>query len=435
MNQAVRRGEDPGVAALLTPTLLVGIAALTAMHCGDPDPSVSPRDYRAIVGVPAAGAWTSTQSMTVTDTVQRLGQTNERDVVAVFDGRVHQTRGDDLEMRIRYVSDGEPLSYGVVRDIESRHTGGAYVAADEGLFLLGPLFVTRSPLSDEVGAVHALSEAASGALSGLWLATELGLFIRTPAGLESLSVDGVEVAPSHVAIEREGRFGAVVYEDELFVLHPVDGGFIARPTQLPTGGIYDVAASHQKLWVATDAGLFTYDHDSSPAWTQYTLADGEPAPVLAIAVDGESGVAWARTRDALVRFVGDTRTAYDQPDWTAERPTLGVDRLGQVWSGGNGANLNTARAAPTTPIGTEARTFSRDIAPWIEMHCAQCHSNQTADFRDYDVFRARAQESITRVQGGDMPRCNGGLRCPDEDRLDPAQYEILEQWIRDGLRP
>ena len=62
-----------------------------------------------------------------------------------------------------------------------------------------------------------------------------------------------------------------------------------------------------------------------------------------------------------------------------------------------------------------------------------CHMNQTQNFEDYQVFVEVAESALARVRAGDMPRCDGGLRCPAEERLDEADYAVLEQWIRDGM--
>lgn len=418
--------------------VLIVVLAVSPVACGSgPDEPVV-LDYRTVAGAPTPGTLTIQQSRSLSGPVERLGRTAEGDLVAVFDSRVHETAGDSLELRRRYVDEGASRSYGGVHDIEPRGTGGAYLATDEGLFLLGSLFVTRSPISDEVGRVRAISEAESGALAGLWLASERGLFLNTPAGLQELTIAHQEETPRRVAVERWGRVAAVVYRDVLLTLHPNEGygtdgdSIVARRPDLPTGTIHDVAAIREQIWVAADHGLFAYDPSLLPAWTQFTLSDEEPVPVLGLAVDAETADVWARTHDALVHVAKGQVTAYRQPPWESGEPTLALDRLGRLWSGGAGDTLQTAAPSAT---GSGSTTFAAEMAPWIEQHCARCHSNQTADFKDYEVFKARAHDALSRVQSGDMPRCDGGLRCPPEDNLMPADYAVLAQWIRDGLLP
>jgi len=93
-----------------------------------------------------------------------------------------------------------------------------------------------------------------------------------------------------------------------------------------------------------------------------------------------------------------------------------------------------ASGATVEIYGVSAETnrvgFAADLRPWIQTHCALCHSTHTADFTDPAVFRARAEDALRRVRAGDMPRCNGALRCGPEQLL--TDYPLLEGWIRGG---
>ena len=80
-----------------------------------------------------------------------------------------------------------------------------------------------------------------------------------------------------------------------------------------------------------------------------------------------------------------------------------------------------------------AHVFEYRRPPAIQNDCSMCHQNQTADFEVYEVFVERAEDALARVRAGDMPRCDGSVRCPPESALSPADYAVLEQWLRDGM--
>jgi len=176
------------------------------------------------------------------------------------------------------------------------------------------------------------------------------------------------------------------------------------------------------LFAGSDHGLVRWVAGAEHAWT---LLPG--VPVHAIAVDPLSNVAWARTDDALVRLEDDARTRFPAPAVSAEGPALiAVDARGDVW-------INEGEALvryKTGPGGLDA-TFGDDVLPWLEQHCTSCH----ADFRDLQVFDGRAELALDKVRSGDMPRCTGGVPCPQEERMSGDAWAVLEAWIRGGKKP
>ncbi len=394
---------------------VLAVAALTTA-CGGADPTrPGPTPLTTLEQSSKPGAWTAESARAVSSPGQALGINQEhRLVLAASAGIFTEVRGT-LEDRPLYVGTGENPNMGVTRMVHPKSTGGAWLATDQGLYSVERHFVTRSPLSDQMSDVLHIADVAHGDLKGLWVVSTQGLWLKTERNLEQ--VNPHLSRPKHIAVDGEGRFAVLTAQTNLVVLSLDQGTLQTLDIDLDTGTIFGVVGTADAVWLATDNGLFKTDGQN---WHRYPLG----AQVTEIAADPTTGAIWARIPSALIQVSGDILTRFPtNPDETS----LAIDRLGDVHSLAAGALLRRGTGA----TDGEPVTFAK-LKPWLQEHCSQCHSNQTADFEDYTVFAERAEDALARVRTGDMPRCGGGVRCAPQMTLSPSDYAVLEQWVRDG---
>lgn len=410
---------------------LVSIALAAAACGGDPEerpqpPGTPEVSVRHGAGTPAA--FTTTEALTAEGTVQRLGVTGEGHLVAAVDGGLYELTGGLLEARTLYAGAGDPSSTGAVYAVAPRIGGGAWVAAEAGLFSIDDLYTYKVPLLPEAGAVHSVSDAPGGLLKGLWLATDDGLYRRDADRVTRYTVAGVDGTVTQVAVSGDGRLGAALFGETLVLLEPEGEQILTDRPPLDTGAISAVAAGPNGIYVGAEKGLFVLA-DSESQWVRHTLAaQGAPsAAVMALSIDKAMAAVWARTESGLVRFESGELTSYERAAGDG-MSLLAVDNFGDVWTAA-GAELDRSSIGSA---GSSA-TFSEDVLPWIQEQCSMCHMNQTQNFEDFEVFAEIAEAALARVRSGDMPRCDGGLRCPSEQRLQQEDYAVLEQWIRAGM--
>lgn len=391
----------------------------------EPSPQSPPPEVEVMLGAPMEGTFSLSADVDVDAGIDAVGLTVGGAVVLATPQSVYELRGESLERRSYFKDDGDPDNLGTVLVIGPREGGGAWIGSSRGLFVLDSLYVTKSPLDLEGAGVKDLVEQTEGPMAGLWLATDGGLYRRTASGLVRLSLEGMTQGISGVAFERGGAFGLVIAGGELHVLELADGSLRSDHPPLNTGMVHGLAGGEGVVWAATDRGLFRYDPKGAPAFRHYPLASSEAAAlsVFDVAVDS-TGATWALVQDRLLLVETDRAIAYPAPGATQAT----VDRLGDVWA--TAGDLLLKRGTST---GDQAVTFTNDVKPWVTQYCAGCHRNQTQDFLDYQVMKGLAEKSLLRVRSGDMPRCQGSLRCEPAQRLGPSQYSVLEQWIRHGL--
>jgi hypothetical protein len=385
----------------------------------------SPSEVTVSFEAPREASYASMSSLTADAAVEALGRDEQGRIIAVAGGHTYEVSSDALQLRNLYAGPGDPRSMGRVHALAPKRGGGAWIAAGSGLFVLDTLYVVKSPLVVGPGALHAIAEVESGALAGLWVAGEAGLFRHQGSQLEKYPVEVLESAVfDGLAVQRDGNAALVLAGGELAVLS-VDGQKITsdRPP-LDAGTIYAVAAGATKLYAASAGGLLRFDRGQTPKWTRFAL--GTPA-VEVHAVTAEGDKAYARTADSLLLLEGDSLTKYPAATLSAsEKALLSTDALGDVWL------TKEATLQRVTPgMAGERVSFEAEVQPWIAMYCSRCHQNQTQDFEDYAVFKERAEEALARVRSGDMPRCDGGLPCSTA-RLEESAYQVLASWIRDG---
>jgi hypothetical protein len=393
--------------------------AVVVVACGKP-PEPPPPQLTVVTGTGDPGSALAQSELDAPGTVTALGLTQEGDLVVVADGLVYQRVAGELVLKNLYAEASDPQSLGAVKQIVPRVAGGAWLAADNGLFMLEGDYVSHSPVMAGMGPLAGASEAPKGILTGLWLAASDGVYRRTPQDTQRYDVDGYAQNASAIAAEQTGAGAFALLGPSLVLLTPGDTVPQAALPPDDVGGVQALAGGSGALFAATDRGVFRWKPALTPAWTRFAL-DGTGA--LDLQLDPVSGAAWVMTATALIRIDGDAITSFARPDGTQ---LLAVDRLGDLVTA-KGATLVQLK----TGAGAMAATFSADMKPFIEAHCVMCH----ADFTDVAAFSQNALEALQRVRSGDMPRCNGGLPCPADQHLSPDQYAVLEAWIRGGEQP
>ncbi len=389
------------------------------LACGSPPPP-APVELTRVEDAPARGDALAVEKVSAPASVDGLGGTNAGSVALFAGGRVYEWIGGRLEPRTLYAVGSDPTSLGAVHAIAPRHSGGAWVAAESGLFVLDGLYVSRSPLPGASGPVRSAIEAKEGLLAGLWLAADAGLYRRTPDALEKYQLLDSTAAPRAIAVDAQGSSAFVLAGDQLFLLTHLDGKLVSETPPLELTGVTAVGAGKGRLYAACEQGVLEWSAGKSPAWTLYTLG-GQAA--RALAVDALSGAAWIRTDADLVKLEDGALTAHSAPALSGVTERMALATSGDLWLA-RAAELHRFKIG----VGSVDVTFDRDLKPWLTTNCTRCH----ADFTSYEVFAPKAEAALAKVKAGDMPRCSGGVVCPVEQRLSAEQYAVLEGWIRGG---
>lgn len=410
-------------------------AALTA--CGEDGGGdiIEESEVAVREGAPSEGTISAMSALEASAAVEALGTDDRGRVLAVAGSTTYEVGANTLEARALYAGPGEPTSTGRVHSVVPKMDGGAYLAAESGLFILDVLYVVHSPLMVGAGALRGVSHVASGPLAGLWISGDAGLFRSRDPMLEKypLTVLGDSVgAIDAVAVQKNGNAALVLAGGKLAVLEVEGDKIISDVPPLEAGSIAAIAAGENRAYAAGEHGLLRYDRTATPKWTRFTLAAAGATPsaaekILSLSVDAASGRVYARTAAAVIVLEGDQLSRYSALSLGAADPGLLThDEAGDVWVA-QGSTLQRM----TLGANAARVTFRENVLPWVSMYCSKCHQNQTSNFEDYAVFREKAELALTRVRSGDMPRCDGGLPC-SEARLNAAEYSVLENWIRDG---
>ncbi|MCA9554156.1 MAG: hypothetical protein KC933_29245 [Myxococcales bacterium] len=400
------------------PPLILAPLLFAACGGGEAEPWQAP--LTEVTAAPTEGTWTSEAALAVAADPDAVGVDADHHVVVVAGGVTYALEQGALVPRPLYAEAGEPEVLGAARAVAPKAATGAWLATDAGLFSVDRHFVTRSPMSEVASDVGAVADVAAGPLAGLWLVSQ-GILHHATDALDALSVPGLGQV-SHFAVSADGAFLVAAQGATVRVLEPGDGGLVARDPSLALGTVHGLAGAPGAVWLATSTGLYETD---GAGFTRYTFGQASAPEVTQVAVDPATGGVWAAAGGSLYYVQGNLLKRHGG---AAGERGLVVDQLGDLYSMASGALIYRGTGATD---GT-AVTFG-DVVPWIEARCSACHSNQTSDFRDYDVFITRAEDALARVRSGDMPRCAGSVRCPTEEALAPADYAVLEQWIRDGM--
>lgn len=381
-------------------------------------------------GAPAEGTISAMSALEAESAVEALGIDSDGRVLAVAGSTTYEVDTSTFEARALYAGPGDPTATGHVFAVAPKMEGGAWIAADAGLFIVDTVYVVKSPLVVGEGAIRGAAQVESGGLSGLWIAGDAGLFRSRDPKLEKYPLEVLDSTMiESIAVQGDGNAALVMADGQLALLE-VDGEkVISDAPPLEAGKIHAIAAGAHQLYAAAEYGLLRFDRSADPKWTRFTLAaEGETSDeVVAVVVDQNTGKVFARTSGYVVELDGDRLAHFSVTALADGAPALiAADAAGDVWL----AEDVMLQRVTLGEISTQV-TFTENVLPWISMNCSKCHKNQTQNFEDYAVFKDLAELALSRVRAGDMPRCDGGVPCA-EARLNSGEYSVLENWIRDG---
>lgn len=397
------------------------LCALVLLACGkQPEPPPLEEKLKVNGTAAAQGSALMQEELTAAGTVSAVGMSKDGNLVLVAGDRVYELTAGELVQHNLYAEGSDPTSLGAVKAIVPRSSGGAWLAAANGLFVLDGAYVTHSPVMVGMGPLAGVTEVTAGNLNGLWLAATNGIYRRQTQETKRYRIEGWGEAANDIAADPDGSAAFAVLDDQLLLLTPGASGPAGAEPPEDIGMVHALAGAKDTLFAATTKGLYRWQRMATPQWTRFTLGD---AAALDVKVDPVTGSAWVVTADGLLRLDGDSLTKFARPAGTEK---LAVDRLGDVWTA-KGSTLVRLKAG----VSGTATSFATDLKPWLTMHCNSCH----ADFGDVVAFKPKAESALQRVRTGDMPRCNGGVPCSADQHLKPEAYAVLEAWIRGGKQP
>lgn len=396
------------------PTVTILLAS--AIACGGDD-SLGPLgpnpgfEVRTLTQTMVAEA--PSRTVTLSGAPEVLGVGADGQPVAGIEGGLWAITGAGPERRRLFAGPGDPVFLGQLRTLSPRPAGGAWLAADAGLFTVDGVFVSAAA---PIGPIFDVTEVLDGPLAGLWLCTPTSLVLSLPDEVAVFEIPDATGGYRAFAARPDGTEALAIVGDEALVLLP-DGldldvrglPFLTRPRA--------IAATSDALWLAADEGLFARAGDG--AWVRI---DGPDGPLLADDLDASASLVFAlAARQVLI---------IDLPRGSMDvLPLDGVSRL----AASGGAGFWTARDDLLEGWQLVATSFENDLRPFVETHCVACHGSGSSDYRVYENFAPRAEAALERVRAGDMPRCGvDQTRCPEAQRLQPETYGVLERWIEEG---
>jgi hypothetical protein len=295
-----------------------------------------------------------------------------------------------------------------------------WVSAANGLFRLEEGFLLATDPSQP--AADWITQTPVGPMNGVWWAAGPRLRRLATDRLDTLDLDAAGVgAARELALGPD--LGLLRGDGGLFELRRVLGRYEVQALTAVASEPRSVALHSGSWWVATATDLWRGTLDSERwTWERWTGLED-----LRHLVGGADGGLWAVTADGRpVRIDVDARTA---ERLSSPSPTVALTRSPTGAVVGLRADGIDVWVDAGSGVG-----FAADVLPWLGTHCLECHTIEPGNYADYDVFVTFASEALRRVRLGDMPRCGADL-CPTEERLAPADYAVLEDWIEGGLAP
>src|SRR5262249_54108189 len=104
---------------------------------------VQPSEIDVREGAPSGGTISAMSALEADAAVEALGIDNNKNVVAVAGAQTFAVAADALELRALYAGPGDPETTGTVHAVVPKMDGGAWIAADAGLFILDELYVLK----------------------------------------------------------------------------------------------------------------------------------------------------------------------------------------------------------------------------------------------------------------------------------------------------
>lgn len=317
--------------------------------------------------------------------------------------RIEAGRAERLAF-FRQSDDDQPPStlLGAAPDDRSEHT---WLAADNGLYSIQGRFVLSA---DPVLRPQAPVAVPDGALSGTWWA-EARALVRLP-DLETIDASALGAI---TGMAFGGDEALVIADGALWILARDGDGYSAEPLAYD-GDPVAVEYAQERWWVSDASGRLASLGDG---WSLRALP--EPAVQLA---EGADGALWIRTETGRILRL--------RVEEVLEDPSIRADVM-VASARGSIVTSDGMTVSKWTRGDVETVTFTEDVLPWLQSNCIACHAAPD-DFGDYSVFTELAADALERVRTGDMPRCGVAL-CPEEQRLTPDDYGVLEAWISAGL--
>src|SRR6185436_19390570 len=109
-------------------------ALVLAASCGNPPPPKEDPKFTVVSGPAVAGSALMEEELAAGGTVTAVGMSKDGNLVMVASDRVFERVGGVLTRRSLYAEGSDPTSLGAVSAIIPRGAGGAWLAAENGLF-------------------------------------------------------------------------------------------------------------------------------------------------------------------------------------------------------------------------------------------------------------------------------------------------------------
>lgn len=210
-------------------------------------------------------------------------------------------------------------------------------------------------------------------------------------------IEGEMGAPSAILAQKDTVF--LVYGRQLYEVDKAKGEAFVPPFDM--GNIHEIACSSlacdpgSLVYFASDRGLV--ERSASGVYSLYTLTDteGQFVGVESFAIDGSKQRLYAIAANQLLRIrSGDVPTAVATLPAAKEKRKLVVDKIGDVWVGGD---QQVTKYALGTPL-----SFLTDVQPIMHEYCAECHAAALQgapkiDFEDYSVAVGLVERIIARA--------------------------------------
>src|SRR5688572_7215966 len=117
-------------------TTRVLLGGLLLASCGEGAVSVTPPVMQITTGVPATRELSTTLTTEAPTRIDRVGLTADGLVAVSAAGRIYEVDGTSLVQRNLYADEDDPTELGTVHRLAPRSSGGAWIAAENGLFAL-----------------------------------------------------------------------------------------------------------------------------------------------------------------------------------------------------------------------------------------------------------------------------------------------------------
>lgn len=297
-----------------------------------------------------------------------------------------------------------PAETGIVRAMAGYDDGILVIADNDILFAQnGALTRSAGKATLEMLGIKTMNARFADDDGDMTTETHLSL-VGATAGHElsagnliTWGIEGKMGAPEAILAQKSTVF--LVYGRQLYEVDKAKAEAFVPPFDM--GNIHEIACSS----LACDAGSLVYfasdkglvERSASGVYSLYTLTDseGQFVGVESFAIDGSKQRLYAVAGDQLLRIrSGDVPTAVATLSTAKEKRKLVVDKIGDVWVGGD---QQVTKYALGTPL-----SFLTDVQPIMHEYCAECHAAALQgapkiDFEDYSTAVGLVERIIARA--------------------------------------